>query len=171
VIGHVGVAVEDDGEFGGGGIEVEGFEVVEHIEVEAGVGRVLDENDFGFGKFGAGAFAVDVAADGGDGGDFGELVEDGDFSHVTDVQNAVDAAESGSDFRTEETVSVRDDAEEHGERISGASGVISRVPEGERPGAPGASRLWAPETMPGEPNQGSIFRFSEQVRTWNEVLS
>jgi hypothetical protein len=98
-IGDVGVAVEDGGEFGGGGIEVEGFEVVQHVEVEAGVGRVFDEDDFGFGELGAGAFAVDVAADGGDGSDFGELIEDGDFSYVATVENAVDALEGGQRLR------------------------------------------------------------------------
>jgi hypothetical protein len=64
VVGDVGVAGEDGGEFGGGGVEVDRFEVVEQVEV-----AVFEEDDFGFGEFAAGAFAVDVAADGGDGGD------------------------------------------------------------------------------------------------------
>ena len=64
VVGDVGVAVKDGGEFGGGGVEVDGFEVVEEVEV-----AFFKEDDFGFGEFGARAFAVDVAADGGDGGD------------------------------------------------------------------------------------------------------
>ena len=34
-IGHVRVAVEDGGEFGCGRIEVEGLEVVEHVDVAA----------------------------------------------------------------------------------------------------------------------------------------
>ena len=64
VVGDVGVAVKDGGELGGGGVEVDGLEVVEEIEV-----AVFKEDDFGFGKFGTGAFAVNVAADGGDRGD------------------------------------------------------------------------------------------------------
>jgi len=106
----VGVAVENGGKFGGRGIEVEGFEVVEHVEVDALVRRVLDENDVGFGEIGAGAVAIDVAADGGDGSDFGELVEDGDFADVADVEDAVDTVESGDDFRAEQAMGVRDDA-------------------------------------------------------------
>ena len=90
-IRDVGVAVEDGGEFGCGGIEVEGFEVVQHVDIEAGVGRVVDEDDVGFGELGAGAFAVDVAANGGDGSDFGKVIEDGNFSYVATVKNAVDA--------------------------------------------------------------------------------
>lgn len=117
------MAVEDGGEFGGCGVEVERLEVVEHVEVEARARRVLDEDDFGLGQAGAGVAAVDVAADGGDGGDPGERVEDGDFAHVAEVEDAVDAAEGGDGFGTEEAVGVGDDAEEHGIRISGASGV------------------------------------------------
>ena len=82
------MAGEDGGEFGGGGVEVEGFEIVEHVEVEVGAGRVFDEGDFGFREFGAGAFAVDVAADGGDGGDGFEFFEDGDFADVAEVEDA-----------------------------------------------------------------------------------
>ena len=96
VIRDVGMAVEDGGEFGGNGIEVEGLEVVEHIDVEAGVGRILDEDDVGFGQLAAGAFSVDVAADGGDGSDPGEFIEDGDFSYVATVEDAVDAREGGA---------------------------------------------------------------------------
>ncbi len=93
VIGDVGVAVEDGCEFGGGGIEVEGFEVVEHVEVEARVRRVLNEDDVCLGQLAAEAFTIDVAADGGDGSDFGEIIEDGDFSYVATVQDAVDSGE------------------------------------------------------------------------------
>ena len=96
VIRDVGMAVEDGGEFGGNGIEVEGLEVVEHIDVEAGVGRILDEDDVGFGEAGAWTIDVDVAADCGDGSDFGEIIEDGYFSYVATVKNAVDAREGGA---------------------------------------------------------------------------
>jgi hypothetical protein len=127
-IGNVSVAVKDSGEFGCGWIEMESLEVVQHVDVEAGVGRVFDEDDFGFGKFATDAFSVDVAANGGNGSDFGELVEDGDFSYVAAVQDTVDALESGSDFRTKETVGVGDDSELHVFRISRAGG--GRLREG-----------------------------------------
>ena len=109
VVGDVGVAVKDGGEFGGGGVEVDGLEVVEKIEV-----AVLKEDDFGFGELGAEALAVDVAADGGYGGDGSQLGEDGDFAYVAYVEDVVDAAEGGEDFRTEEAVGVGEDAEFHG---------------------------------------------------------
>ncbi len=88
--------------------------------------RIFDEDDFGFRQLGAGAFAIDVAADGGDGRDFGELVEDGDLAHVADVEDVVDAAECWGDFRAEEAVGVGDDAEDHGVRICGAGSVRLR---------------------------------------------
>jgi hypothetical protein len=119
VIRHVGVAVEDGGEFGCSGIEMESFEIVQHVEVEARVRRIFDEDDFSFRELGAGAVLVDVAADGGDRSDFGELVEDGDFADVTDMEDAVDAAKCGSDFGSEKAVGVADDAEEHEVRIAG----------------------------------------------------
>ena len=124
------MAVEDGGEFGGGGVEAEGLEVVQHVEVERGAGWVFDEDDFGFGELGARALGVDVAADGGDGSDFGELIEDGDFSYVANVKNAVDTFEGGSDFGAEEAVGIGDDSEFHVFRISCAGG--GRLREGAR---------------------------------------
>jgi hypothetical protein len=122
------MAVEDGGKFGSRGVEVQSLEVVEHVDVEAGVRRVFDKDDVGFRQLGAGAFSVDVAADGCDGGDLSELVEDGDFSYVADMQDAVDALESGSDFRAKEAVGIGDDSELHVLRISRASG--GRLREG-----------------------------------------
>jgi hypothetical protein len=127
-IRDVGVAMEDRGELCGCGVKVERLEVVQHVDVEAAVGRVFDEDDVGFGELGAGAFAVDVAANGGDGSDFGEIVEDGGFANVAEVEDAVDAVKGGSNFRTEETVGVRDDSEFHVFRISCAGG--GRLREG-----------------------------------------
>jgi hypothetical protein len=127
-IGNVGMAVEDGGEFGCGGIEAQSLEIVEHVDAEAGSGRILDEDDVGFGQLGAGAFAVDVAANGGDGSYFGEFVEDGGIADIADMQDTVDALESGSDFRAKETVGVGDDSELHVLRISRAGG--GRLKEG-----------------------------------------
>jgi hypothetical protein len=122
--------MEDGGELGGGGIEVKGLKVVQHVDVEAGVGWVFDEDNFGFRQLGAGTIDIDIAADGGDGSNFGEFIEDGDFSYVATVKNAVDASEGGSDFRAEEAVGVRDDSEFHVFRISCAGG--GRLREGAR---------------------------------------
>jgi len=122
------MAVKNGGELGGGRIEVEGFEVVEQIDVEARTWWVLDEDDVGFGELGARAFAVNVAADGGDGCDFGEIFEDGDFAHVADMEDAVDAGEGGRDFGPKQAVSIRDDSEFHVFRISCAGG--GRLREG-----------------------------------------
>jgi hypothetical protein len=127
-IGDVGVAVEDSGEFGCGGIEVQGFEVVKHVDVEAGVGRVLDEHDFGFGQLDAGTFAVDIAANGCDGSDLGELGQYRGIADVADMQDTVDTFESGGDFRAKETVGIGDDSELHVLRISRAGG--GRLREG-----------------------------------------
>ena len=113
VVGDVGVAVKDGGELGGGGVEVDGLEVVEEIEV-----AVFEEDDFGFGEFGAGSFAVDVAADGGDGGDGAQLVEDGRLADVAQVEYVVYAAEGGENFGAEEAVGVGEDADAHGVRIA-----------------------------------------------------
>jgi hypothetical protein len=128
VIGDVGVAVEDGGEFRCGGIEVEGFELMEHVEVEAGVRRVLNEDNVGFWKLAAWAFAIDVAADGGYGSNFGEFVEDGDFSYIAAVKNAVDAGEGWQDFGAKQAVGIGDDSKLHVFRISCAGG--GRLREG-----------------------------------------
>lgn len=127
-IWNVGVAVEDSGKFGGRRIEVEGFEVMQHVDVEAGVGRVLDEHDFSFGQLGAGAFSVDVAANGGYGSDLSEFGQYRGIADVADMQYAVDTLESGSDFRAKEAVGIGDDSELHVLRISRAGG--GRLREG-----------------------------------------
>ena len=89
--GDVGVAVEDGGEPPGHGIKMEGVQVVEHVDVAGFLLQVFDEDDFGFGEFGAGAFTVDVAADGGYRGDGFEFAMDGDFAYVAEVEDALDA--------------------------------------------------------------------------------
>jgi len=122
------VAVEDGGKFGGCRIEVQSLEIVEHVDVEACVRRVLDEHNFGFGQLAAGAFSVDVAANGGDGGDFGQFGQYKGIAHVADMQDAVDALESWSDFGAEQAVGIGDDSELHVLRISRAGG--GRLREG-----------------------------------------
>ena len=122
------MTVEDGGEFGCSRIEMQGFEVMQHVNVEARMARVFNEHDFGFGQLGAEAFSVDVAADGGDGSDFGEFGQYRGIADVADMQYAVDALESGSDFRAKEAVGIGDDSELHVSRISRAGG--GRLREG-----------------------------------------
>ena len=117
--GDMGMAVEDGGESSGGRVEVEGVEVVERVDVAVG-----NEDDFGFREFAAGTFAVDVTADRGYGGDFAQVIENGDFAYVAEVEDARDAGEGGEDFGAEEAVGVADDSDFHlvsVEPISGGS--------------------------------------------------
>jgi hypothetical protein len=86
------------------------------------MGRVFDEDDFGFGECGAGTIDIDIAADGGDGSNFGEFIEDGDLSYVATVKNAVDTAQCGQRLGPEQAVGIRDDSEFHVFRISCALG-------------------------------------------------
>jgi len=62
---------------------------------------VFDGDYFGFGELGAGAGVIDVAADGGYGGDGFEFAQDGDFAYVAEVEDARDAGQGGEDFGAE----------------------------------------------------------------------
>src|SRR6185437_9092879 len=103
-IGDVSVAGEDSGEAAGGGIEMEGLEVVKHVDVEA-----FGKGDLSLRQLGALPFPVDVATDGGDGRDFAEFLKDGEFAHVAAMEDEVHAGKHGDDFGTEEAVRVADD--------------------------------------------------------------
>ena len=127
-IWDVGVAVEDRGKFGCGGVEVQRFEVMEHVEVEARVGRVLDEDDVGLGQLAAGAFSVDVAADRSYRRNLLQSFKDRRSADVAEMEDAVDAGEGWQDFGAEDAVGIGDDAELHVFRISGAGG--GRLREG-----------------------------------------
>ena len=107
-VGHVRVAEEDGGKFSGGGVQVQGLEIVEHVDIAAG-----DEGHFGLRQLAAGAFAVHVAADGGDGGDLAQILENGGLAHVAEVEDLLDAGEGGDDLWTEEAVGIADDADFH----------------------------------------------------------
>jgi hypothetical protein len=102
------VAEEDGGELGGGGVEMQGGEVVEQVEVVA-----FKEDDFSFRELAAWAFAVGVATDGGDGGELAQFLEDGDFADVAEVEDGFDSGQGGSDFGTEQAVGVAQDADFH----------------------------------------------------------
>jgi hypothetical protein len=57
---------------------------------------------------------VDVAADGVDRGDPGEVLEDPPAADVARVEDARDVGQRGRDARVEDAVGVGDDAEPHG---------------------------------------------------------
>lgn len=107
--GLVGVAADDGGEAGGGGVQVEVVDGVDEVEEGA-----VELDDVGWGQVGAGAVGVDVAADGGDGGYGAEGAEDLDVADVAGMENMIDAVEGGDGLGAEEAVGVGDDADEHG---------------------------------------------------------
>jgi len=136
-VGHVGVAVQHRGKFGRRGIEVQGLQVVQHINV-----AVLDEDHLGFGQFGAGALAVHVAAHGGYRRDLGEFGEDGVLTDVAEVKDLIDAFEGRGDLGAEKSVGVADDAEFHGSfrmtdfsAVFGGAGRETRATAGREAGA------------------------------------
>lgn len=97
----VRVPADDGRDAGRGWVEVEGGEIMQHVEVVSGK---LDE--LGGRKLGAWAEAVDVSAYGGDGGDGAEGVDNRRVADVTGVEDVIDAAESGEGFGAEQAVSV-----------------------------------------------------------------
>lgn len=88
--GFVGVPVEDSGEARGRRVEVEGLDVVQQVEVGA-----FEQEHLGLGEAAARALGVDIAADGSDGRDLSQGVEDGWIADVAEVQDAVDAFQPG----------------------------------------------------------------------------
>lgn len=108
VIRHVRVAEENGGEFGGGRIEVERCQIVQHVEVVIG-----GEIDLGRRQIGAGAFAVGVAVNGGDGRDARQSLQDRGLADIAHVENVIDAGQRCQKFGTNESVRVADDAKFH----------------------------------------------------------
>lgn len=84
----VAVTVEDCGESGCCGIEIDLVDVVEHVEIAAAEGCY-----FGLWEFGAGAVSIDITPDGGHWGNFRELAEDFGVAYVAEVQDVVGACE------------------------------------------------------------------------------
>ncbi len=100
------MAVDDHGDAGGLGVEVEVFAGMEHVDEAAG-----EFDGLGGREEGGGAVGVDVAADGGDAGDAGEGGEDGGVAYVADVKYVRDVGEGGEEFGAEEAVGVGEDAD------------------------------------------------------------
>jgi len=86
----VGVTVDDCGDAGCAGTEVEVLAGVEYVDQASGQ---LD--GLGFGEEGAEAVGIDVAADGGDGGDAAECGQNVGVAHVAGVEDVVDSGEGG----------------------------------------------------------------------------
>lgn len=107
----VGVAEDDQGDAGGGGVKVKLGDRVEHVDQVSG-----ELDGFGRGQAGAGTGAVDVAANGGDRGDGAEGIKDGRVADITGVEDGVDAGDGGEDLGSEEAVGVGKDGEAHGSR-------------------------------------------------------
>jgi hypothetical protein len=63
-------------------------QVVQQIEVVT-----FEEDNFCFRQFARWAFAVDVAADRGDGSDLFEFIEDGDLADVAQVEDVIDTGQ------------------------------------------------------------------------------
>ena len=105
--GLVRVAADDDVESGDFRIEVKLFKVVQDIDRD-----ILKFDGCGERKGRRPRFGVHVAANGEDGCDGFELVEDGRVADVACVNDGSGAFERGESFGAEKTVGIGDDAEE-----------------------------------------------------------
>jgi hypothetical protein len=105
--GLVSVAADDDVEAGGFRVEVELFKIVQDVDRD-----ILEFDDCRERKGRGPGLGVHVPANGEDGRDGFELVEDGRAADVTCVNDGLRAFERGESFGAEETVGIGDDAEE-----------------------------------------------------------
>lgn len=107
-IRDVGVTVEDSGEFGRSGVEVQGVQIVQQVEI-----TIAGQRDLCLGKLRALAAGVNVAAHRDHGRNLLKLSQDGDFANVAEVENLLDALEGRQNLRPQQAVSVADDADLH----------------------------------------------------------
>lgn len=89
-------------------MEIEVLEGVDHVDQAA-----CEFDGLGGGEGGAGAGAIDVAANRHDGGDAAEFGEDFGVAYIAGVEDVGDTGEGWEKLRAEETVGVGDDADEH----------------------------------------------------------
>lgn len=85
----------------GGGIEIEGVPVVQHIK-----GVAMQRDHLGCGQVGARSVHIDIAADGGNRGNFAQLFQDPRIAHVSGVENVLDAAQSRDGLRAKQAVRI-----------------------------------------------------------------
>jgi hypothetical protein len=105
--GLVSVAADDDVEAGGFRVEVELFKIVQDVDRD-----ILEFDDCRERKARGPELGVHVAANGEDGCEGFELVENGRAADVACVNDGLGAFERGENFGAEETVGIGDDAEE-----------------------------------------------------------
>lgn len=104
--GFVSVAADDNVEAGDFRIEVKLFKVVQDVDRD-----ILEFDNCGERKGRGPGFGVNVAANGEDGRDGFELVEDSRIADVTCVNDGLGVLECREGFRAEQTVGIGDDAE------------------------------------------------------------
>ncbi len=127
--GLVRVAADHGGDAGGFRFEVEITDGVD--EVKELPGQI---DGFGGRELGAGPGGVDVAANGGDGADLAESVEDAGVADIARVEDVFSLRKRGEGLGAKEAVGVRDDADQHGygALFGGAgSGDAERLESGE----------------------------------------
>lgn len=106
------VAVDCCGNAGGFGLEVQSSEIVQEVE-----GGAFCFYNFCFRQCGEAAGGVDVASYGDYWGDRFQLGQNFWIANVSGVEDSVYALERGFGLEAQETVSVGDQAEEHGFRF------------------------------------------------------
>jgi hypothetical protein len=125
--GFVSVAADDDVEAGGFRVEVELCKIVQDVDRD-----ILEFDDCRQRKGRGPWLGVHVAANGEDGRDGFELVEDGRAADVACVNDGLGGLERGESFAAEETVGIGDDTEEerfhlHAQTSTAASPSECRV--------------------------------------------
>jgi hypothetical protein len=104
----VRMAVEHHGKFSGSRVKVQSTQVVQHVNIMA-----FEKKNLSFRESAAWAGVIDISAHRSDGRNFQKGFEDGGIAHVAKMQNLIDAGERGSNFWSEQPVSIADDADFH----------------------------------------------------------
>lgn len=120
----VRVAIDDRAYGGGLRAEVEILARVDHVDQAA---SQLD--GLGGGQERAGTVRVDVAPNGGDWRDAGELVEDGGVAYIACVEDVVDSSEGEENLRPEQAVRVGYYADEHLQPLSQTRARVQVIAE------------------------------------------
>ena len=112
--GFMGVAAEDERDAGGLGVEVEILDGVDEVDEVAGEGDGFGVREERAGVWLSGFRGVDVAADGREGREAAEAIEDCWVADVSGVEDVVGTGDSGDGFGAEEAVGVGEGGDEHG---------------------------------------------------------
>lgn len=102
------MTVEHHGKFCGSRVKVQSIQVVQHINVMA-----FEKKNLSFREAAARAGVIDVSSHRRDGRNFQKGFEDGWIAHVAKMQNLIDAGQRGSNFWSQQPVSIADDADLH----------------------------------------------------------